>query len=29
MENIVNMPKHQQAQLEQHLVNMQVKDSLT
>mmetsp|Transcript_28458 Transcript_28458/g.43576 ORF Transcript_28458/g.43576 Transcript_28458/m.43576 type:complete len:98 (+) Transcript_28458:64-357(+) len=29
MENIQNLPKHQQAQLEQHLVNYQVKDSLS
>eukprot|EP00979_Chaetoceros_neogracilis_P016575 scaffold8671_cov210-Chaetoceros_neogracile.AAC.1 len=29
MENIQNLPKHQQQQLEQHLVNSQVKDSLT
>mmetsp|Transcript_10029 Transcript_10029/g.14186 ORF Transcript_10029/g.14186 Transcript_10029/m.14186 type:complete len:97 (-) Transcript_10029:436-726(-) len=28
MENIQNLPKHQVAQLEQHLVNHQVKDSL-
>mmetsp|Transcript_4208 Transcript_4208/g.8034 ORF Transcript_4208/g.8034 Transcript_4208/m.8034 type:complete len:106 (-) Transcript_4208:3984-4301(-) len=29
MENIQNLPKHQQQQLEQHLVNSQVKDSLS
>mmetsp|Transcript_23399 Transcript_23399/g.27638 ORF Transcript_23399/g.27638 Transcript_23399/m.27638 type:complete len:101 (-) Transcript_23399:295-597(-) len=28
MENVVNLPKHQQDQLQQHLVNTQVKDSL-
>lgn len=28
MDNIQNLPKHQQSQLEQYLVNSQVKDSL-
>mmetsp|Transcript_5002 Transcript_5002/g.6468 ORF Transcript_5002/g.6468 Transcript_5002/m.6468 type:complete len:98 (+) Transcript_5002:47-340(+) len=28
MSNIQDLPKHQQAQLQQHLVNQQVKDSL-